>query len=93
MDPEQLNNFLDYVKDIRGYLTALSVNFLGADERLAPYLHNLSLVGREEVDPQDFYEMLLELRKDLDILSMHNEKCYHEVLPCIKVLDELRSFF
>ena len=42
MDPQILNDFLDYTDDIKGYLTALTVNFSGTEEKVAKYLYMLN---------------------------------------------------
>lgn len=91
IEPEQLNSFLDHIKDIKGYLTALSINFIGADEKIEPYTSFLFKLGREDVDPVEFYEMLLELRATLGVLVTGYPETEGEILPCVKVIDDLKD--
>lgn len=91
--PEQLNDFLDHTKDIQGYLSALTINFNGLDEKFDPFINFMSRIGREEVDPVDYYDMLTELHSVLGVLVTGYPETEGEVLPCIKVIDELRKMF
>lgn len=91
MEPEDLIHFLDYVKDIKGYLMALMVNFVGAEEKVGRYYNFLSDVGEKEVDPIDFYECITELYSILGVLVTAFPKTEGEILPCIKTIDELRK--
>jgi len=93
IEAEELNSFLDHIRDIQGYLTALTINFQGADEKVAPYVDFMSRLGNEDVDPVDFYEMLTELHAVLGVLVTGYPETEGEVLPCIAVIDELRSMF
>ena len=93
MEPEELNNFLDYTKDIQGYLMAMSVNFIGVEERVAPYLAFLAKVGKEDVDPVDFYDMLTELEGQLGVLITVFPETEKEIMPCHRVVDEMRKMF
>jgi len=93
VEAEELNNFLDYVKDIQGYLLALTINFHGLDEKVAPYQEFLSKVGTEDVDPVDFYECLTEMYSVLGIIQTAYPETGSEILPCIKVVDHLRNMF
>ena len=91
IEPEQLLNFIDHIRDIKGYLTALTINFNGTDEKVQPYMDFLFKLGREDVDPVDFYEMLLELRAVLGVLVTGYPETQGEILPCVRAIDELRS--
>lgn len=91
MQAQELIEFLDLVKDMRGYLTALVVNFTGTDEKVAIYLDYLRKVGDEDLDPVEFYEMLLELRAVLGVLVTGYPETGGEVLPLIQVIDDLRN--
>ena len=91
IEPEQLNSFLDHIRDIKGYLTALTINFNGTDEKVQIYLDFLHKLGREDVDPVEFYEMLLELRAVLGVLVTGYPETQGEIMPCVKVIDDLRS--
>jgi hypothetical protein len=91
IEPEQLNDFLYHIKDIKGYLTALQINFLGAEEKIAPYQAFLFKLGREDVDPVDFYEMLLELRAVLGVMVTGYPETEGEIMPCVKAIDDLRA--
>lgn len=91
IEPEQLINFLDHIKDIKGYLTALSINFIGADEKVAPYMEFLYKVGDEDTDPVEFYEMLLELRAVLGVLVTGYPETESEIMPCVQVIDDLKD--
>lgn len=91
IEPEQLNSFLDHIRDIKGYLTALTVNFVGTEEKVAPYQAFLFKLGREDVDPVEFYEMLLELRAVLGVLVTGYPETQSEIYPCVKAIDDLRS--
>jgi len=93
IEPEELNSFLDHVNDIQGYLTALTINFIGADEKVEPYLHFIGKLGNEDVDPVEFYEMLLELRAVLGVLVTGYPETEGEIIPCVKVIDDLRRMF
>ncbi len=100
MEPEQLNDFLDHVKDINGYLTACIVNHTGdaLESRLAPYMEFLGSVGKKDVDPVDFYECITELYSILGILITAFPKegqfgVEDELLPAMKVIDQLRGMF
>ena len=89
--PEELLNFLDYIKDVRGYLTALQINFIGAEEKIAPYMAFMDKLGNEDVDPIDFYEMILELRAVLGVLVTGYPEMEAEILPCVRTIDALRT--
>ena len=89
--PEELLNFLDYTKDIRGYLTVLQINYIGAEEKIAPYMAFMDKLGKEDVDPIDFYEMILELRAVLGVMIVGYPEMEVEVLPCIRAIDALRD--
>ena len=91
IEPEQLLKFIDHIRDIKGYLTALQVNFLGAEEKIAPYMAFLFKLGREDVDPVDFYEMLLELRAVLGVMVTGYPETEGEIMPCVRAIDDLRS--
>lgn len=91
IEPEQLKLFLDHTDDIKGYLTALNINFQGADEKTQPYLDFMFKLGREDVDPVEFYEMLLELRAVLGVMIMGYPETGKEIFPCIRAIDGLRE--
>lgn len=93
MNPEDLNDFLDYITDIKGYLVALQVNYFGIEERIAPHVDLLNKVGKEDVKPEDFFQMLLELRGVLGVIVTVFPNTEREILPCVKVIDELREMF
>ena len=93
MMPEELNSFLDYTKDINGYLTALTINFVGLEHKLAPYQSFLRKIGKEDVDPIDFYECITELHSVLGVMMMAYPETEKEILPCIQVIDHLRNMF
>ena len=89
MDPQDLSDFLDAVRDIKGYLMALVVNYLGVSDKLDEYLVMLNKVGEEEVDPFEFYEMLIQLRGTLGVLITCYPETTPEILPCVKIIDQL----
>ncbi len=93
MDPEELIDFLDYVKDIRGYLVATLVEWPCFDEKILPYLTFLSRIGEEEVYPDEFYEALTEMYSVLGLIMSIEPRAEAELYPCIKVIDQLRNMF
>lgn len=85
MAPEDLDYFLDGIRDLSGYLTALRVNYTGTDV-LDEYIYKLKDIT---TDPVDFIGMLVELRKTLAIIIMREDATSAEVLPAVKVIDEI----
>ena len=84
MEAQDLSYFLDGLKDLKGYLIALSVNFNGVDvEKFIFKLNNLPS------DPIDFYETLLELRSELCVLVMKYPETEREAYPAVKTIDEI----
>ena len=93
MAPEELIEFLDHVKDIKGYLIATLVEWPCFDDKLAPYVDFLERIGNEEVYPDEFYEALTEMYSVLGLLMSLEPKAEKELYPCIKVIDEVRNMF
>lgn len=93
MEPEQLNDFLEYVQDIIGYLTALNVNFIGYEEKTLPYLEFLKKVGEADVDPVDFYECITELHAVLGLMYSVDPRVGGEVVPCVHTIEALQNLF
>lgn len=93
MDPEQLEEFLDYVKDIKGYLTALSVNWPSFEVKYYRHLEILNKIGEEDVYPDEFYECVTELYRVLGLIMSVEPETEGEILPCIQVIDQLRAMF
>lgn len=89
MDPKEFVDFLDMVRDIKGYTIALCVNYLGTTEKFESYIDMLDNVGKEEIDPVDFYYMLIELRGKLGALTTCYPETWAEIQPCVKVIDQL----
>lgn len=81
---DDLKYFLDGVRDLQGYLTALSINFNGVD--VGEYLKKLKDLTS---DPVDFYDMLIALRADLSMLVIKYPETESEAYPAVRVIDEI----
>lgn len=80
-----LDYFLEGIKDLRGYLSALLVNYTGT-EVVEEYLHKLRDVT---TDPVEFVEMLIELRRDLSVLMIRAPSADAEILPAVEAIDSI----
>ena len=93
MDSEQLEQFMDYIQDIKGYLTALSVEWPSFEVKYYKHLELLNKVGEDDVYPDEFYQCVTDLYKVLGLIISVEPEAEREALPCIRVVDQLREMF
>jgi hypothetical protein len=90
--PEDFVEFIEKVKDLKGYLMALMVNFQGAEERVlehSEYLRKLITGRLENDDPEEMVHHLMQLRGKLVGLVAGYPETEREALPAMRVIDSI----